>query len=139
MMARVCFEAHALAGAVGAAAPAGVDEPDACAVLLHLRRQQLGVLGRVPDEERAAEAGRERGLRLGHAHLGAGDLGGVAADEVVHRLRGRQRAHRRQHAEGVAGQEDDVGRVAGDARNLGVGDELDRVGAARVLGDARCR
>ena len=30
-------------------------------------------------------------------------------------------------------------RMAGDAGNLGVGDELDRIGAARVLGDRRCR
>ena len=83
-----------------------------------------------------AEAGRERRLRLGDADLGAGDLGRVAADEVVHRLRGRELADRRQHAEGVAGQEDDVGRVAGDAGDLGVADELDRVGPAGVLGDA---
>ena len=114
------FEPDALADAVAAAAPAGVHEPDARVVLAHLRGEQLGVLARVPDQERAAEAGRERGLRLGHAHLGAGDLRGVAADEVIHRLRGRERADRRQHAEGVAGEEDHVGRVAGDARDLRV-------------------
>ena len=127
------LEADAFAGAVGAAAPAGVDQPDPRFVLLHLRRQQLGVFARMPDQERAAEAGRERRLRLGHAHLGAGHLRGVAADEVIHRLRGRKRADRRQHAERVAGQEDHVGRMAGHAGNLGVVDELDRIGAARVL------
>ena len=80
--------------------------------LLHLLREQLGVFRRMPDEERSAEARRERGLRLGDAHFGAGDLGGVAADEVVHRVRRRERADRRQHAEGIAGEEDHVGRMA---------------------------
>jgi hypothetical protein len=50
---------------------------------------------------------------------------------------GRQPADRRQHAERVAGQEDDVLRVPAHAGNLGVRDELDRVAAARVLGDRR--
>src|SRR5437763_650931 len=48
-----------------------------------------------------------------------------------------QTADRRQHAERVAGQEDDVGRVAGDAGDASVANELDRVGAAGVLRDAR--
>ena len=91
--------------------------------------KQLGVLARMPDEERAAEAGRKRRLRLGHADFGAGDFGRVTADEVVLGLLRRQPADRRQHAEGVAGQKDDIGRMIGDARNLGVGDELDRIGS----------
>ena len=36
------------------------------------------------------------------ALLGAGDLGGVAGQEVIHRLGRRQPGDRRQHAEGVA-------------------------------------
>ena len=131
------LEADALADAVAAAAPAGVHQPDAGVVLAHLLGEQLGVLARMPDEERPAEARRERRLRLGDAHLGAGDLGRVAADEVIHRLRRRERADRRQHAEGVAGQEDHVGRMAGHAGDLRVADELDRIRAARVLRDAR--
>ena len=87
MMARVCLRLMRLPTPCAAAAPAGVHQPDARVVLLHLRGQQLGVLGRMPDQERPAEAGRERGLRLGDAHFGAGDLGRVAADEVIHRLR----------------------------------------------------
>ena len=42
-------------------------------------------------------------------------------------------ADRRQHAERVAGQEDHVGRMTRHAGDLGVRDELDRVGTARVL------
>ena len=131
------FEADALADAVAAAAPAGVHEPDARVVLPHLLREQLGVFARMPDEERPAEARRERRLRFGDAHFGAGDLRGVAADEVIHRVRGRERADRRQHAERVAGEEDHVGRMAGHARDFRVVDELDRIRAARVLRDAR--
>ena len=127
------LELDALADAVRAAGPAGVHEPDPRVVLAHLLGEQLGVLARVPDEERPAEARRERRLRLLHAHLGARDLRGVAADEVIHRLRRRERADRRQHAERVAGEEDDVVRMAGDAGNLRVRDELDRICAARVL------
>ena len=112
MMARVFLRLMRLPIAVGAAAPAGVHEPDARVVLPHLLREQLGVLARMPDEERSAEARRKRGLRLGHAHLGAGDFRGVAADEVIHRVRRRERADRRQHAERVAGEEDHVGRMA---------------------------
>ena len=90
----------------------------------------------MPDEKRRAKAGRERRLGLGDADLGAGHLGRVAADEVVHGLLGRQPAHRRQHAKGIARQEDDVRRMTADAGNLGVGNELDRVGGPRVFGQA---
>ena len=54
----------------------------------------------------------EGGLRLRHAALGAGDLGRVARQEVVHRLLRRQLRDGRQHAEGVGGQQHDVARVA---------------------------
>ena len=90
----------------------------------------------MPDEKRRAETGGERRLRLGDAHFGAGDFGGVAGDEMIHRLLRIEFRDRRQHAEGIAREEDDVGRVTGDARDLRVADELDRIGAARVLREA---
>ena len=43
--------------------------------------------------------------------------------------------HGRQHAEAVAREQDDVVRVAADGGQLGVGDVLQRVGAAGVLRD----
>ena len=46
-----------------------------------------------------------------------------------------QLADRREDAESVACQENDVLRVWADARYLGVGDVLDRVSSARVLSD----
>ena len=136
MIARVFLRLMRLPDAGAAAAPAGIHEPDARVVLAHLLGEQLGVFARMPDEERSAEARRECGLRLGDAHFGAGDFRGVAADEVIHRVRGRERAHRRQHAEGVAGEENHIGRMAGHAGDFRVLDELDRICAARVQRDA---
>ena len=135
---RACvFEADAFAGPVSAAGPTGVDQPDPRLVLPHLFRKQLGVFARMPDEKWSAEAGRKCRLWLGHAHLGARDLGRVAADEVIHRMRRRERADRRQHAERIAGEKDYVGRMTGDAGNLRVLNELDRIRATSVLRDAR--
>ena len=54
-------------------------------------------------------------------------LGGVARDEVVHGLLAREARHRRQHAERVAAQQDQVLRVRPHARYLCVVDVLDRV------------
>ena len=48
--------------------------------------QHRRVLARVARHERRPEAGRERRLRLLDPDLGAGQLGGVAADEVVRGL-----------------------------------------------------
>ena len=135
---RACvFEADAFAGAVSAAGPPGVDQPDARLVLSHLFRKQLGVFARMPDEKWSAEARRKCRLWLGHAHLGARDLGGVAADEMIHRMRRRERADRRQHAERIAGEKDYVGRMARHAGNLRVLNELDRIRSTSVFRDAR--
>ena len=71
--------------------------------------------------------------RFGHAFFGARDARGVAGQEVIHRLRGRQFADRRQHAIGVAGQHDDVLRQATDAAGAGIRDEIDRVAGAAVF------
>ena len=70
--------------------------------------QEIAVDRRVARHERRAEAGREGRFRLRHADFGAGDLGGVAREEVVHRLVGRQPRDRRQHPERVGGEHDDV-------------------------------
>eukprot|EP00955_Chlamydomonas_euryale_P023811 250757-Chlamydomonas_euryale.AAC.21 len=56
--------------------PSSVEQPHVDLVLLHLLRQHLRVLHGVPHQEHAAKAGTECGLRLRHAHLGAGDLRG---------------------------------------------------------------
>ncbi len=56
----------------------------------------------------APKQARERGLRLLDADLGAGELGRVAADEVVGGLLAGEPRDRRQDPERVGGQEDDV-------------------------------
>ena len=86
--------------------------------------------------ERRPEARRERGLRLLDADLGAGQLGRVAADEVVGGLGVGQAGDRRQHAEGIGREQDDGRRLAGHPGRVGVADEMERVRAAGVLGEA---
>ena len=68
--------------------------------------------------------------------LGARDLGGIAGEEVIHRLFRRQSRNRRQHAESIGGQEDNVLGMSAHARESRVLDEIHRVGRARVLGHA---
>ena len=123
------------AHAVRAPGPARVDEPGADFVPPHPSRQKLGVTRGMKHHERRAEAGRERGLRLLDSHFGARDLGRVSAQEVVHRLGQTEPADRRQHAEGVTREKDDVSRMPRHAGDLGMVDKLDRVARARVLGD----
>ena len=53
---------------------------------------------------------------------------------MIHRLRRIELGDRRQDAERVAGQHDDVLGVTGAARRRGVGDEIQRIGDAGVLG-----
>ena len=50
------LQADAFSDAVRTAAPSRIHEPDARVVLAHLLREELGVLARMPDEERPAEA-----------------------------------------------------------------------------------
>ncbi len=130
------FETDALADAGAAAAPAGIHEPNPRIVLAHLLGEQFGVFARMPDEKRSTEARREGGLRLGDPHFGAGDFRGVAANKVIHRVRGRESAHWWKHAEGVTREENHIGWMAGHARDFSVLDELDRICAARVKRDA---
>mmetsp|Transcript_92923 Transcript_92923/g.265268 ORF Transcript_92923/g.265268 Transcript_92923/m.265268 type:complete len:489 (-) Transcript_92923:32-1498(-) len=125
---------HALAHAHAAAAPACVDEVGVRAVLLELLREEVGVPRRVDGEERRAEARREGRLRLGHASLGARDLGRVARQKLVHGLAAVKLGDWREDAERVAGEEDNVLRVAARRARLVVRDVVDRVRDAAVLG-----
>ena len=133
------LDRHAAADAIFAAGPAGVDQPAVDAALGDPLLEQIAVDARVARHERRAEAGREGRLGLGHADLGAGDLGGVAGEEMVHGLVGRQPRDRRQHAEGVGGEDDDVLRHRPHILGRAVGDEVDRIGAAGILGERGCR
>src|SRR4029453_5031702 len=91
----------------------------------------------MPDEKRSAEAGRKCCLWLGHAHFGTRDLGGVATDEMIHRMRGRERADRREYAKRITCEENHIGRMSCDTGNFCVLNELDRIRSASVFRDAR--
>ena len=129
-------DADALADPEGAPRPAGVDEPAGGAVLEHLLPEEVGVGVRVVDHERPAEACAERDLRLDpETDLGARDLARVARDEVVDGLLRGEARDRGHDARGVAGQEDDVLRLARALVGHRVRDEVERVGPPGVLGE----
>lgn len=116
--------------------PTGVEEPGVGLVCLNLVGKHLGVLHGVQSKEGLSEAAGEGSLGLGDAVLSTGHLGGVTRDEVEHGLGAVKFGDRRQDTAGVASEEDDVGgRVGREARNLGVGDVLDGVGASGVLSE----
>lgn len=116
--------------------PASVEQPGIGIVLLDLLRQHPRVAHGVKSQEGLSEARGEGGLGLSHTLLGTGHLGGITRDEVVHGLLGSELGDGRQDTTGVAGEEDDVlGVLAADARNLGVLNVLDGVSATSVLSE----
>ena len=101
-------EAHPLADAEAAAGPSRIHEPALHAVPGDLLAQHRRVHVGVPRQERSAEAGGEGLLRLGDPALGARDLGGVAREEVVHRLGGGEARDGRHDTERIAREKHDV-------------------------------
>ena len=95
--------------AIWSADPAGVEQPAVHPIAQDFAFEQVGIKSRVVDHERTAKAGAEGDLRFfAQANLGAGDLGGIAGDEVVERLVGGQAGDGRHHPGRIAGQEDDI-------------------------------
>ena len=109
----------------------------------------------VEDDERGAVAGREgwdgfENTILGSRSFPAKTIGqsrihidrkiglrGVTGQEMVTSLLRSQLTHRREHAERIASEHDDVLWLTLDgARNASVGNELDGVRATSILGDA---
>ena len=126
-------DVHALAHSVAAARPAGVQQVHSRAVTVQLLTQQLRVHHGVQWHERASETRREVGHGLLDATLRSSHLRRVAAEEVVHGLLRRQLADGRQHAVGIARQEDDRLRVTRHAVLLVVGDVVDGIRHTSVL------
>ena len=102
-------------------------------MLLHLVAEQLGVCRRVQRQKGFTEAGRKRRLRLRDTTLSAGDLGGVAGEEVVHRLFLGQLGDWRQNTEGIAGQENNIFGVSTLEARIMIVDMLNRVGDPGIL------
>ena len=80
----------AMAHAVAAANPAGVDQVHARAAVGNALAKHLAVNHGVERHKRLAEQRRERGRGLGDADLGAGNLSRKARHKVVHGGIGRQ-------------------------------------------------
>ena len=126
-------DVHTVADTVGTSGPASVDEEGVGTVLLHLLTEELGVDDGVQGKEGTTVAGGEGGLGLLDASLSTGDLSGVAGEVVVHGLTGSELGDGRKNTVSIAGEEDDVLRVASAGGRLVVGDVVERVGDTTVL------
>ena len=133
------LERATLAAGGGASTnPSGVEKPGVGLVLRDLVREHAGVAHGVQGKEGLGKAGREGSLGLCDTVLSTSHLGGVTGDEVEHGLLGCKLGDRGENTASIACEEDDVCGVAvGDARNLGVLNVLDGVGAAGVFGEGR--
>lgn len=115
--------------------PTSVEQPGIGLVLGDLVCKHLCVAHGVESKEGLGEARRESGLRLGDTVFGTGHLGGVTGNEVEHSLLGGELGDGWKNTTSIASQQDDVcGVLIGHARNLGVLNVLNGVGAASVLG-----
>ena len=88
----------------------------------------------VEDQEGLTEASRESGLGLSDTLLSSGNLSSVTRDEVVHGLSRGQLGDWGEDTESIASQHDNVFGVVANAGDECVGDVLDGVSAASVLG-----
>ncbi|CAI8754899.1 NAD-specific glutamate dehydrogenase [Pseudomonas sp. IT-P171] len=130
-------DVEAFADAVAAAGPAGVDQVDLGAEAADALDQQLCVFTGRTREERSAEAGGEGRLdAAAGTHLSRAHQCGVAGQEVVGRLFFAEDRDGRQDAGQVAGQEDHSVWLATEVFLGTLGDVLQRVGGAAVLGQA---
>lgn len=117
--------------------PTSVEQPGVGLVLLNLVGKHPGVLHGMEGQEGLGEAAGESSLRLSDTIFGTCHLRGVAGDEMEHSLGTVELGNWRQDTASIASEENDVGgHVLGQARNLGVGNVLDRVCATGVLGQS---
>src|SRR5205814_8090919 len=93
----------------------------------------IGV-GQLTDQKPAANTRAKGGLQLHYAALSASDLGGVARNEVVHRLLRSELCDPRQHPEGIGSQKDHVLRMAAASAFDVIPDVVQRIRRPGVLG-----
>src|SRR5450830_2125810 len=128
---------EALANAVAAAGPAGVDQVDLGTETTDTLDQQFSVFASRTREERRAEAGGEGRLDAGaRTHFSRAHQCGVAGQEVVSGLFFAEDRHRWQYSGQVAGQEDHGVWLATEVFRCAFFDQLARVGRTAVLGQA---
>lgn len=105
-------------------------------VLLDFVVEQLGVGQRMVDHERPAKARAKGHLRLGaKADSGASDLAGVAGNEMVDGLVGREFGDGRHNPGRVASEENDVFGMTGAFFGQMIFDVRERMGRTGVFGD----
>ncbi len=85
--------------------------------------------------KRCAKTGAKRCLRLNDPLFGAGYLGGVAGEEVVHCLLRREFGDGWHNTEGVSGEKDNIGRMASHTGADAVRNTGDGICGARVFGE----
>src|SRR5690606_10105393 len=122
---------------IGPACPAGVYQPYIdIRTFLQFLSEELCIPGRMQRQEYLSEAGRECCLRFADSDLCPRYLRSVSRQKMVHGLRRRKLSNRRQHAECVAGQEEDVFGSISYGYLFGVFDVRYRIGRPRILGEA---
>lgn len=125
-------QTHAVTNTVATTDPARVDKPDFGLVLRTLLCEHLCVHIWVKGQESLTITGREGQLRLGDTNLGSCNLRGVSRDEMVHGLLWVELGYGRHDSERVAGEENNVLRMATNSGNLHVSDMLKRIANTRV-------
>ena len=91
----------------------------------------------MPHQNRSTKTGAKCRRRLRDIHFGTGNLSGVPADEMIHRLLGSQLGNRGQHAKRITRQKDNVLWLRANTGNLCIVDELNRISHASIFSD-RC-
>lgn len=131
------FERATLARTELAARPASVDQPAVDVVLSHALSQHLSVATRVEDDEGCTVAGGESRDWLQDTVFGTRSLRGVASQEMIAGLFRSETRDRRKDTKCIAGEHNDVARLAfDDTGDLCIRDVFNGVGAAGVFCDA---
>ena len=101
---------------------------------LELLPKKTAVNARFKRQERVPETWRKYRMNSRNGSFSAADLGSEAAQKMLHRLIGIKPGYRRKNAERIAGQHDDVRRMARPSCGRCKRYVLKRIGAASVFG-----
>ena len=116
---------NAFTNSESAARPASVEQPNLRTVFCQALGKQFSINRRLQGQEGRSKAGGESCLRfISQTAFSARKFGGVAAQEVVHRLGVAELCQRRHHAESVGSQEKYMARVTAHAGRFVIRDEL---------------
>ncbi len=106
------LQLHALSHSISSSAPTGIDQPNAHTMLFQPLSEHGSIFCRRKWHKWSSKACTKCGLRFRYSHLGAGHLGRVSAQEVVHRLAIFKPAYWRHYAESIAREKENILGVA---------------------------